>query len=298
MIEYIVSRDEEGIRADKIIIGGFRSISYTFLQKLFRKKKVKVNEKVANASDRLKNGDVIKIFANEISPSDKQYNQLEKCEKFSKQFERMIIFENKDFLAINKPTNLPVQKGTDVTVCVETLMTAFNSELKLVHRIDKNTSGILLIAKNSLSARKLTKLFREKKIHKTYYAIVDGKIKTSGTIRNFLQKTIVGNEEKIQITQNNAGQYAITTYIPHEINVPEFKYYTLLELYPETGRKHQLRVHCAEALHAPILGDRKYNKHSIHKQLFLHAYKVKIDELNIEITAELPKYFPSLILTS
>lgn len=292
MIEHCVSPDEDNLRADKIVADAFGRVSYAFLQKIFRTKKVKVNGKVAHASDHLKYGDIIKVFANKTASSVEDNSRANP--KLAEQFEQMIIFENNDFIAINKPTNLAVQKGSKVKVCVETLMTAFDPNLKLVHRLDKDTSGVLLIAKNSLSARKLTRMFHDNKIHKTYFAIVDGKIKSNGVIDDFLQKVMIRNEEKIQITKDKSGQRAITRYFSRKLNTPGFEYYTLLELHPQTGRKHQLRVHCADALHAPILGDRKYNKHPIHKQLFLHAYKVEIEGTNAEIVAKLPEYFPDI----
>ena len=277
MIEHIVVDEENGLRADKIVANAFGEVSYAFLQKIFRTKKVKVNGKRAQASDHLNKGDIVQIFANKNSPTDlkKASNDESKNQKLLEQFKRMIIFENEDLIAINKPTNLSVQMGSKVKISVETMMKSYRNDLKLVHRIDKDTSGILLIAKGRLAAQKLTGLFRENKIHKTYIAIVDGKIKTAGTIDNFLQKTIVGGEEKIRVALNGDGQRAITKYFPRKISDPQFKYYTLLELHPQTGRKHQLRVHCAETLHAPILGDKKYNKNPLHQKLFLHAYKVR-----------------------
>ena len=294
MIEHIVVAEENGLRADKIVANVFGEVSYTFLQKIFRMKRVKVNGKRAKASDHLNKDDVIKIFASKDSPTDlnKTNNAEFKNQKLAKEFKQLIIFENEDLIAINKPTNLAVQMGSKVKISVETMMKSYRNDLKLVHRIDKDTSGILLIAKGRLAAQKLTRLFRENKIHKTYLAIVDGKIKTAGTIDNFLEKSIIGGEEKIRIAINEDGLHAITKYFPKKISDPQFKYYTLLELHPQTGRKHQLRVHCAEALHAPILGDKKYNKNSMHRELFLHAYKVDIEEIGVKITAPLPEYFP------
>ncbi len=294
MIEHIVVAEENGLRADKIVANVFGEVSYTFLQKIFRMKRVKVNGKHAKASDHLNKDDVIKIFASKDSPTDlnKTNNAEFKNQKLAKEFKQLIIFENEDLIAINKPTNLAVQMGSKVKISVETMMKSYRNDLKLVHRIDKDTSGILLIAKGRLAAQKLTRLFRENKIHKTYLAIVDGKIKTAGTIDNFLEKSIIGGEEKIRIAINEDGLHAITKYFPKKISDPQFKYYTLLELHPQTGRKHQLRVHCAEALHAPILGDKKYNKNSMHRELFLHAYKVDIEEIGVKITAPLPEYFP------
>lgn len=364
MIEHLVIADEDGFRADKIVANILEDVSYSFLQKLFRLKKVKVNGKRARASDHLKKGDEVKVFLPKANPNineegekgqekwgqqqlnskknpeqEQQKNEKRK-RKLAEQFQRMIIFENEDFLAINKPTNLAVQMGSKLNISVETMMREYREDLRLVHRIDKDTSGILLIAKGRLPAQKLTKMFRENKIHKTYLAVVDGKIKNEGIIDNYLHKVVVGNEEKMAVcdagyTRNlkrnsekfheniddllskysDTPQHAVTKYIPHKISDSVFKYYTLLELHPQTGRKHQLRVHCADVLHAPILGDKKYDRNfskncsknpAVYRHLMLHAYKVQLEigegdsrvsndkQFNsvIEITAELPGYFP------
>ena len=295
MIEHVVVAEENGSRADKIVANIFGEINYTFLQKIFRTKKVKVNGKRAQASDHLNEGDIIRVFTNENSPTvlKKQNCELRNL-KLTEQFKQMIIFENEDLIAINKPTNLSVQMGSKVKISVESMMKFYRNDLKLVHRIDKDTSGILLIAKGRIAAQKLTRLFRENKIHKIYIAVVDGKIKSAGTIDNFLQKVIVGGEEKIRVADSEDGQRAITKYFPRKISDSQFKYYTLLELHPQTGRKHQLRVHCADVLRAPILGDKKYNKNPLHQELFLHAYKVNIEEMKLEITAPIPDYFPQV----
>jgi 23S rRNA-/tRNA-specific pseudouridylate synthase len=158
-----------------------------------------------------------------------------------------------------------------------------------VHRLDRDTSGVLLVSKNQKFARKLTELFRENRIKKTYLAVVDGKISKSGVIDNFLEKSFIGNEEKMRVS--DTGQRAVTVYRPLKI----MENGTLLELKPSTGRKHQLRAHCAEVLNAPSWGDKKYNQNSRHGELFLHAYKILIDEFGIEITAEIPQHFLEII---
>jgi 23S rRNA pseudouridine955/2504/2580 synthase len=291
--EHIVSNEENGLRADRIVSNLDKRLGYVFLQKVFRLNKVKVNNKKIKASDRLYSGDVIKIYS-DVSLQDDvispEYNQ-----KLVNQFLKMIIFENDDFIVINKPTNLAVQAGTKISICVETFMKSYQvykkCECKLVHRIDKDTSGILLIAKNREVAARIAKLFKENKIRKTYIAVVDGKIKTSGVINNFLEKSTVGTDEKVRISEK--GQLAITKYRSLDIIddlEKDFNYYTLLELTPLTGRTHQLRVHCADVLKSPILGDKKYNKCPIHKKLFLHAYKMIVDE--IKIICPIPDYFP------
>ncbi|MDR2724296.1 MAG: RluA family pseudouridine synthase [Holosporaceae bacterium] len=284
---YTVTPEEDFLRADKWIKRKFAEIGYVFLQKLFRLRKIKANGVGIPASARLHAGDILEIFANlaeiiETSPvfEEKKFDYLKS----------MIIHENKNFLAINKPAGLPVQSGTKVSTCVETFINSYpDVKCHLVHRLDKDTSGVLLIAKNLEFARQLTKLFRENKIEKTYLAVVDGKICESGTIDNFLEKSLKGNEERIGIS--SSGKRAVTRYGTLKL----MGNYTLLELNPLTGRKHQLRVHCAEALGAPILGDRKYNNNLQHKELFLHAHKIFIKDLKIEITAEIPEYFREII---
>jgi 23S rRNA pseudouridine955/2504/2580 synthase len=250
---------------------------------LFRLRKIKANGKRISASDRLKAGDVLKVFAS-LDEVEKDNSQSDP--KLFDRLKKMIIYENENLFAINKPTKLAVQLGTNILICVETFIKAYpNCKCHLVHRLDRDTSGVLLVAKNQNYARKLTTLFRENKIKKTYLAIVDGKITKSGTMDTFLEKSFVGNEEKMRVSE--FGQRAITAYKP----LKSLENAALLELKPSTGRKHQLRVHCAEVLNAPIWGDKKYNKNCRHRELFLHAHKIFIEDLGVEITAEIPRYF-------
>ncbi|MDR2067677.1 MAG: RluA family pseudouridine synthase [Holosporaceae bacterium] len=282
-MKHVITADEDNCRADRIIRSLFRDAGYAHVQKLFRQRDVKCNRKKISAADRLRTGDILEIFAD---LSEKKQQEPRRNEKLFRRLQRMIVFENEDFFALNKPTGLAVQSGVKISMCVDTLIKSYSScECRLVHRLDRDTSGLLLIAKNQKSARKLTKLFREGKIHKTYLAIVDGEISGSGLIENFLKKSFRGNEEKMHVS--NEGQLAVTKYSSLEL----MGCYTLLELNPFTGRKHQLRAHCADVLKAPILGDKKYNPQPTHKELFLHASKLCIQELGVEITAEIPMHF-------
>ena len=281
-MEHKVTEEENGVRADRIVKNICADAGYVFIQKLFRTHKIKVNGKKVAASDRVNAGDIMQIFAN---ISEKTVPTEQRNQQLFEQLKRMIIFENDDFFAINKPAGLAVQLGTGLTMCVETFIKEYpGKKCYLVHRLDKDTSGVLLIAKGQQSARELTRLFRENKIQKTYLAIVDGKIKKAGVINGFLEK---GNDEKMHVAAE--GQKAVTNYKP----LKSVGYNTLLELKPRTGRKHQLRVHCAEALKAPILGDKKYNKNPQYNKLFLHAYKLQIGDVGI--TAELPEHFRKMI---
>ncbi|MDR2645874.1 MAG: RluA family pseudouridine synthase [Holosporaceae bacterium] len=283
-LEHIVTLDENDLRADNVIKRNYSNVGYVFLQKLFRLRKIKINGKKSSAATRVYAGDILEIFAN-LADANKPSHEFDP--KMWNRLRSMVVYEDENILAINKPPRLSVQLGTKVSISVETLLKSYSDcKCYLVHRLDKDTSGVLLIAKNQKFARLLTGLFRENKIKKTYLAVVDGKISSAGTIDNFLEKSFVNNEEKMRVS--SSGQRAITTYKP-------LKYIgnnTLLELKPFTGRKHQLRVHCATVLNAPILGDKKYGKNFSGERLFLHAYKVFINDLEIEITAEIPEYFP------
>ena len=287
-MKYVVTQDDVGCRVDRVMRKLSPNIGYVFLQKLFRQGKIKVNGKKAKANQRLEKGDLIQIFSSQLSPSSGSLDSPASNDpKLQKLYEEMLIFENDDFLALNKKSGLAVQLGSKLNFCVETILKNVLDEYFLVHRLDKNTSGVLLIAKNRSYARKLTQLFRDGKIQKTYWAIVDGKISNSGVIRNFIGKSFISGEEKMTTVEKDHGKLAVTEYRP----INRVGYFTVLELKPKTGRKHQLRVHCAEVLNASILGDKKYNKNVQHENLFLHAKQLEIAEFGIQIEAPLPQHF-------
>ena len=287
-IEYIVVSDYDGCRVDRFVRNQFKDISYVLLQKFFRQGKIKVNDKKAKASQRLTENDRVRIFSNKlIEDSNNSEKITQKDPRLEKLFKDMLIFENDDFFVLNKKQGLAVQLGSKVNFCVETILQGAVDKYFLVHRLDKDTTGVLLVAKTQKYARKLTQLFRDGKIKKTYWAIVDGKIKKSGIIRNFIGKSFISGEERMTITDEKNGKLAVTRYSP----INKLRYFTLLELNPETGRKHQLRVHCAEVLKAPILGDAKYSKNVQHKNLFLHAKQLVIPECKLYIEAPLPEHF-------
>ena len=295
-MNHIVNKDEDGSRVDRIVKNICGNLGYVFLQKLFRLGKVKVNHKKVKASFRVFENDEISV---DVNPEDLNFSveskseeniNPKKAERFGRMLDEMLIFENDDFLALNKNSGLAVQLGSKLNFCVENLLKSRYEKYFLVHRLDKDTSGILLVAKNPKSARELTRLFREGKIKKTYLALVDAKIPHSGLIKNFIGKSFISGEERMTCVDEKSGKSAITKYTPIKI----FENFTLLELKPQTGRKHQLRVHCSEKLNAPILGDKKYNKNNCHDKLFLHAFRLEIPDLKIKIEAPLPKYFEEL----
>lgn len=288
MVEFKVLDKYDGQRLDRIINSLF-SIPYVFLQKLFRLKKVNVNGVKVKNNTIVAAGDVVTIYAKISHKIEDTPTNEEKDRRLGKLIS-MRIFDNRNCIAINKPCGLSVQPGSKVPICVEDLIKADDTEdFKLVHRLDRDTSGVLLIAKGLQSARNLTSAFRNGDAQKRYVAIISGiPAQKSGVIKAYLKKTVISNEEKV-VTVNKDdpdGQYSETRY--NVLMTSNDR--SMIEMYPSTGRTHQLRVHCAEVLGTPILGDKKYGKEKS-KHMYLHAGNIKIDKLNIDITAELPEYF-------
>lgn len=209
-------------------------------------------------------------------------------------FKSTIIFENEDFLVINKPAGLAVQGGSGINKHIDGLIRVLypQSPPKLVHRLDRETSGLLMLAKTHQMAQKLTKAFQYHTIQKEYWAIVEGiPLKQTGTIITQLEKGWDKEMEKMRVASPTSdAKPSETSYTVLTKNIPQKK--ALLALIPHTGRTHQLRVHC-EHIRCPILGDRKYNPKTTSRQLHLHAHKLILPaELGGHIfTAEVPPYF-------
>lgn len=270
-----VSEDCAGLRLDKFLCYQF-DIAFSLAQKLVREKKIKVNGGRVAASYRVDEGDVVKVF----SDLKKRF-LVKKKKKISEQkitkFWQDVIFENDDFLAINKRPGLAVQGGSGIDVSLDDILKEINKKndkkLQLVHRLDKDTSGILLIAKGRESANFLVEAFKNKKIKKTYLALVYGVVRRDeGVIDIALRKKFVQKNEKVY--PDVEGKEAVTKFRV----LRRFKDRTLLELEPLTGRTHQIRVHCKEIGHA-ILGDVKYGGKKVLldgvTRMFLCAKKVE-----------------------
>ena len=288
-----IKTEDDGMRLNRWFLREYSALSLSRLQKLLRTKQIKVEGKRAETSTRLSAGQELRI-----PPLDNE-KALPENKVLSKNdadfITSLVIYKDKDIIVINKPSGLAVQGGTNTTRHVDGMLEALKFEKeekpKLVHRIDKNTSGILVLARNRKSADMLTKAFREKKINKTYLALVRGCPEPKeGIIEYNLEK--VG--EKMEVVED--GQKALT-----EINVLDNtgKKFALVEAHPLTGRTHQIRAHL-EAIGTPIVGDDKYfgekREHfqQIQDKLYLHAYKIDLSDIynkKTVITADLPKHF-------
>ena len=276
------------MRLDRWIKNNIGKYPQSLLEKSIRKGKIKLNKKKTNSSYKLKIGDEIsfynfnyefqKIKTIKYTPSKKNLDENEKS----------LIDNNDEFIVINKKAGVSVQGGTkskNNLIDIFSNSNLFkNTKPYSVHRLDKETSGVMIIAKNYNSAKLLTSLFRLRKVHKTYLAICHGVFKNKkGEIRGNLVK--YEKEKKI-------SELAITNY--NVINSNNF--FSFVELKPITGRKHQLRKQLS-FMGNPIVGDVKYNiiksKNKYQKKLMLHSYKIKflINNKKFNFKATLPDYF-------
>ena len=278
---FTVDDDYNDSRLDKWFKNEIISLPHSLLEKIIRQNKIKVNKKKTKSSYRLQLGDLIEIYdISKFKPTDikKKIKYLPKRKEIST-YDDYVIEDNKNFIVINKPTGIPVQSGTKsfkniIDILKKTKYFA-NSKPYIVHRLDKETSGILLIAKNRKFAQIFTSLFRIRKIHKTYLAIVYGKVGSS--IKKISQKAI----SNLKVINSN-------------------ELYSFIELKPITGRKHQLRKQLLN-IGNPIIGDDKYflneRKRVKIKNLMLHAHKIKfmINNVKFNFKAKYDKIFEDFL---
>ena len=269
--KYIVSKDYHSSRFDRWFKHNIRNIPQSLIEKLLRKKNIKINNKKVKTSYRVQFNDVVEIYGLEkLKDNQKKSNiKYKPTEKEKTYYDEFTLENNENFIVINKPVGIPVQGGTKsfkniIDILKDTKY--FNSSKPfIVHRLDKEPSGVMIIAKNREYAQLFTSLFRIRKIHKTYLAITHGHFEKKIKL---LKNDLITYEKNKKIVQK-----AITYVRVLKSN----NLYSLLELKPVTGRKHQLRKQIHFIGH-PVVGDDKYflkiekNKN---KNLMLHAYRIK-----------------------
>ena len=291
---FTVGDDYNDSRLDKWFKNKIINLPHSLIQKILRQNKIKVNKKKTKSSYRLQKGDLIEIY--DISKL-KPINRKEKIKYLPKKkeigtYNDYVIEDNENFIVINKPTGIPVQSGTksfkNIIDILKNSKYFENSKPFIVHRLDKETSGVLIIAKNRRYAQLFTSLFRIRKIHKTYLAIVYGKVDKSIKV---MKDDLVYYENNKQISQKAISNLKI-------INSNEG--YSYLELNPITGRKHQLRKQLLK-IGCPIVGDDKYflndRKRIKIKNLMLHASKIKfmINNIQYNFKAKYNKLFEDFL---
>ena len=286
-----IDKSSSGLRIDKWIKINLSKIPQSLIEKDLRKGKVKVNKKKIKSSYKLNLLDKIYLYNVNYKILTKPNKQFIPKTSAIKDTEKDVIEDNSDFIVINKKSGIPVQGGTKVKENLVNILS--NSKYFqytkpfIVHRIDKDTSGVIIIAKNRETAQQLTSLFRIRKIHKTYLAISSGLVDKK---KNIIDNALIRFEKNKKILER-----AITHYQEIDNN----KKYTLFKLKPITGRKHQIRKHLVD-LSCPIVGDTKYfiEKTKKNINLMLHAYEIKfiLNNKKFVFKAKLPDYFLSFLI--
>ena len=292
---YNVDLTYNNMRIDRWIRNNLGNVPQSLIEKSLRSGKIKINNKKSKSSKKVKTGDIIYLFNFDYKETIIQKKiKFIPTEEVIKENEDLIIDNNDDFIVLNKSSGISVQGGTKSK---KNLVDIFakseifeNTKPFSVHRLDKDTSGVFIMAKHRESAQLLTSLFRLRKVHKTYLAICHGELKkNTGEWNDDL--TRYDNDKPII-------EKAKTLFKVLDKN----SICSLVEMKPITGRKHQLRKQLYAA-GCPIYGDQKYKysntDKAINKNLMLHSYQIKfmINDKKYTYTALLPDYFKKLLKT-
>jgi len=290
---YIVDTTCNDMRIDRWIRHFIGKIPQGLIEKSLRSGKIKLNKKKVKSSHKIKPDDKIDLFNINFEEKIIQKKiKFKPSKEIIKSNEDQIIDNNENFIVLNKSSGISVQGGTkskknliDIFAKSEIFQ---NTKPYSVHRLDKDTSGVFIMAKTRESAQLLTSLFRLRKVHKTYLAICHGELnKDSGEWNDDL----IRYDGAKKIIEKSKTLYKV---------IDKNSEASLLELKPITGRKHQLRKQLYE-IGQPIFGDKKYrlsnlNK-GINKNLMLHSYQIRfmIKDIKHTYTALLPEYFKKLL---
>ncbi len=299
--QFTVQPDDEGVRLDRWFKRHLPAVGFATVSRWARTGQIRLDGKRTDPADRLSAGQVLRVPPGGITPERK--GTAPRRELNAAQIdlaESMVITQDRAAIVLNKPPGLATQGGTGTREHVDGLLDAFAGEgvrPRLVHRLDKDTSGVLLIARTPGSAAYFSKRFSGRSARKTYWALVIGvPAVEDGLIELSLAKQPGSGGEKMMVDESGEGQSARTRYrvIDHAGSRA-----TWVELQPLTGRTHQLRVHMAAIGH-PIVGDGKYGgpdaflSGSISRKMHLHARRLVIDHPDgtpLDVTAALPGHF-------
>lgn len=276
-----VSEDDDGQRLDRWFKRHVPELPYGLAQKLMRKGQVRVDGKRAKADTRLSAGQDIRIPPIEDEKQDKKPAKKGVSKEDAEFIRSLVIYEDKDVIAINKPHGLATQGGTNTKRHVDGMLDALAGKdgvkPRLVHRLDKDTSGVLLLARSSKIATELGKTFKGRDIKKIYWAVTAGvPADHEASIKAPITKAGGPQKEKM-VVDDKEGKFAITDYTVLEQAGDKAAF---VAFWPRTGRTHQIRVH-ATLMECPILGDGKYGGPEaqiegfpVQRQMHLHAWRL------------------------
>jgi 23S rRNA pseudouridine955/2504/2580 synthase len=296
-----VSADEAGMRVDRFLEAKFPGLSFSHIHRVIRKGELRVNGKRVDGKDRLEAGQAVRIPP--LKPTAPKPEPTEGDAKTLAFLKSITLYEDADVLVFDKPMGLAVQGGSGTTRhldgMLDAMLDASGQRPRLVHRLDKDTSGCLLVAKTRFAASSLAKVFRSREARKIYWALVVGVPKPhQGRISTFLAKEEREDESVMRIARHGeeGASHAVTYYAVVETSAQQLAW---VSLKPVTGRTHQLRAHLAHIEH-PIVGDPKYfNKENwqlpggIQNRLHLLARRIAVPHPRggvIDVTAPLPPH--------
>ena len=306
-----IKEDDDGQRLDRWLKKNVPELSYVLAQKLLRKGQIRIDGKRAKPDTRLQMGQEVKIPPSAFKVVKGTFSKPQKPEITSQDrafMHSLVLYQDEDVIALNKPYDIAVQGGTKTKRHIDGLLEVFADKdgvkPRLVHRLDKDTSGVLLLARSAKVARALGQSFKNHDIRKIYWAVVSPTPESiEGTIKAPIIKS-EGDFERMEINDED-GKYAVSEYAVIENAGSEAAF---VAFWPRTGRTHQIRVHAADALGCGIIGDRKYKTvkdeeskridadlagMDIAKRLHLHARRLILPHpVNpkqiIDVTAPLP----------
>jgi len=301
MREITIRENEAGQRFDKYLKKYFANAPAGFLYKMLRKKRIMLNGKKACGSERVRGGDLVKMFLSDETILKFSENGI-RAEGCASSGDLEIVYEDADIVVFNKPAGMLSQRADHGEASVVEYMTGYlleSGQLKegepgafrpgVCNRLDRNTSGLITGGKSLIGLRTMSELFKERSLDKYYLCIVQGCVKEPGCLKGFLRKDERANQAEVidsigQKNQEKEFRPIETGYFPLAYN----REMTLLKVHLITGRPHQIRAHLSHAGY-PLLGDYKYGNrkwNDIYKEKYgisfqlLHAYEIKLPRLS------------------
>ena len=289
----IVDKTCQNMRIDRFLRNRYGKIPQSLIEKSLRNGKIKLNKKKVKSSIKVKINDKIDLFNFNFKEVINQKKiQYKATNEIIKANEKLIIDDNENFIVLNKSSGISVQGGTKSKknlIDIFSKSSIFNGIKPFsVHRLDKDTSGVFIIAKNRETAQQLTALFRLRKVHKTYLAICHGELEKNSGEWN---QELLRYDNKKKIVEKSKTIFKV---IDKNYNS------SLVIMNPITGRKHQLRKQLFNIGHS-IYGDQKYRsinaKTGVNKNLMLHSYQIRfiLNDKKYTYKALLPGYFKNLL---
>ena len=302
-----VDADESGMRVDRWFKAHYPGLGFGALQKLLRSGQVRVDGGRVKAQARLEAGQVVRVPPIGDEAERPRHMTMNTIRDRSDEdvLRAMLLYEDEQVLVLDKPHGLAVQGGSGINRSVDSMLEAWRDRKgqkpRLVHRLDRDTSGVLAVARTRRAAQALTRAFRERTTRKIYWALVIGSPKTrEGRISTFLLKEAGPDGDRMRVAAHGepGADHAVSFYRVIDSNPRAVSW---LELQPHTGRTHQLRVH-AQSIGHSIVGDPKYLDEAgreppggVQKKLHLHARRLIVPHPmegrpDLDITAPLPSH--------